>query len=117
MLAFLLSDGEIGVSAEVAVDIFARELDAGVVSLFVVEGGEHIGGAELAVIQQIACCFVIGVDTEFETGQHLLRHAHIVDVGTFGLNLTVGARRCGLLGRARCERRVGRRGQHLWRRA
>ena len=83
----------------------------------VVEAGQHIGRAELAVVEQVAGGLVVAVDADFETGyrENLLNHADIEHVGALRQHRIVGGDG-GLLRRVLHQREIGRRSQHLRRR-
>ena len=59
---------QVAVNPEVAVGVGRFEFDADILGAVVVECGQHVGGTELAVVEQIARGLVVGVDADFEAG-------------------------------------------------
>ena len=109
---FLPRQGQIGVGLKAVLLVSGGKLDADILALGIVEGGQDKGCAELAVVDQVGGLLVVGVDADLQSRQHLLHHADVVDVGPLRPNRTIqhNARflRCALH-----QREIGRRGQHL----
>ena len=64
--------GEIAVGAELAVLVFRLQLDPVVDALGVIEAVEHVGLAELAVVEQVRRVFPIAVDADLQVPAQLL---------------------------------------------
>ena len=120
--------GEIGVGPEIGDLVFGLQLDALVDGAIVVEAGQHIGLAKLAVVKQVARDLVVDVGAHFEARQHLLGDTDIEVVRALGQHGTGAAfgmrRRAGRrLLDVRCATRrvveegeIGGTGDHLRRR-
>src|SRR5882757_140356 len=63
----LFGPGDVSIGAEIAVGVVGFEFDAHILPTLVVEAVQHIGRAELAVVEQVAGDLVVAVDTDFET--------------------------------------------------
>ncbi len=106
--------GEVGVGAERPIPVFRSPLDAVVFALLVVERGEHVGGAELAVVEQVLGDLVIAVDADQEIAE-LLRRANVEDMRPLRQHRTV-LEHLRLRGRVDERKCVGRAGERLQRR-
>ena len=80
----LMGDRPVGVGAEISDGEFSLRLQADIFRLGIVEGREHIGLAELAVVQKVLGPLVIGVETDLGgraggrcDGGRLRRHASV----------------------------------------
>ena len=93
--------------------VFGGQLDADILPLRIVEGGQDVGRAELAVVDQVGGLLVVGVDADLESRQHLLHHADVVDVGALRPHRIAHAY-ARLLRGVLHQREIGRRRQHLF---
>jgi nucleotide-binding universal stress UspA family protein len=75
---------KVGVGAEITVVIFELDLATFAVAAGVVELRQHHGLAELAVVDHVACVFVIGIKTYRQARQEGLIDANVVIVGASG---------------------------------
>src|ERR1700682_173296 len=78
----LFCPGDVSPGAEVAIGVGRFEFEADIFPAIIIEAVQHIGRAELAVVEQVARDFVVSVDTDFEAGYgiDLLHGAHIEQV-------------------------------------
>ena len=118
----LLGPGEVSVSAEIAVGVGRFEFEPDILAAVVIEAVQHIGRAELAVVEQVAGLLVVTVDADLEARDRvdLLDDADVEHVGAFRQHRTVerhlgSLRVCGN-GGGRNQREIGRRRNHLLRR-
>src|SRR4029077_8853019 len=103
------------IGAEVSVLVSRAELDAGVFGRFVVETIQDQRRAELSVIKQVPCDFVIGIDPDLKVWCDPLHNSRIEVVRTFRQDRAL--LKGFWLSRGVGERSdVGRRGDRLWRR-
>ena len=87
----LFGPGDVSIGAEIAVGVVRLEFDADILPALVVEAVQHIGRAELAVVEQVAGDLVVAVDADFEAGYgiDLLDHADIEHVRPLRQHRTV----------------------------
>ena len=111
----LVPPGDVAVGAEVSVGVGRLQLDADIFALVVVERRQHIGSAELSVIEQVARGLVVGVDADREAGKDLLFDADIEHVGSLRQYRAVGVDGRLLRG-ALYQRQIGGGGEHQRRR-
>jgi hypothetical protein len=69
---------DIAVGLERAALVLGGKLDADILALGIVERGEHEGLSELAVVDEILRFLVISIDACFQSGEHLLHDANVV---------------------------------------
>ena len=114
----LLSPCNVPIDLEIAVGVGGLELDADILRPVIVETAQHIGGAELAVVEQVSGDLVVAVDADFEAGDsvYFLIDADIEHVRPLRQNRIVGGNG-RLLRRVLRQRQIGRGSDHLrWRR-
>src|SRR3954462_13692 len=80
-----LCPGNVAVGTEVAIGVGRFELDADILPALVVEAGQHVGRAELPVVEQGASRLVVAVNADLEPryGMNFLHNSDVEHVRPF----------------------------------
>src|SRR6185437_15299097 len=81
----LSGPGQVSIKMQIPVGVGGLEFDALIDAARVVEGGQHIGLAELSVVKQVGRGLVVGVEPDLEPRHrvYFLNDADIEHVGAF----------------------------------